>query len=63
MSDHNPLACISWINDRKYCDPANKPDTAICEHDGCTWESTAATDQAQIEAFIAHHTNRHQEGQ
>ena len=54
MADTNPLIYIGW-------EPY--PTVAICEHPGCPWESNATTVTAQTEAFLAHHTNRHQEGQ
>lgn len=63
MSDHNLLACISWTDERRHCDdPATYQPPAYCEHDGCPWTSTAATEQAQLEAYTAHHIRRHGEG-
>lgn len=59
MSHENALACIRWADDhpaRTSLRPA-----AYCEHDGCPWTSTAATEQAQLSAFINHHQLRHQE--
>ena len=60
MADHNLLACLWWADPctptrcRCFCTPV-----AFCDHDGCSWESTAKTEQTQIEAFINHHQFRH----
>ena len=66
MSRHNLLACIWWADGRRRSEPVRLPaspsPTALCEHDGCPWFSTAPTEQQQISAFIVHHTNHHQEG-
>ena len=57
MADHNPLACIDWMHG----EGMDAPDIAICDHDGCPWESDATTVTAQTEAFLAHHNHRHQD--
>ena len=51
MSDHNALTFIGWDDDG----------TATCEHPGCNWECAPTDITTQTEAFLAHHTNRHQD--
>lgn len=58
MADHNPLQCIGW--DRNCPRRADTLPPALCEHDGCTWESDATTIDAQTSAYINHHNHRHQ---